>query len=48
MAAYFNLNDNEILKKLLVNKINMILDNQGLKFHRKTPVLESPSGLQLY
>ena len=29
MAAYFNLNNNEISKELLVNKINMILDNQG-------------------
>ena len=29
MAAYFNLNNNEIPKELLVNKFNMILDNQG-------------------
>ena len=29
MAAYFNLNNNEISKNLLVNKFNMILDNQG-------------------
>ena len=29
MAAYFNLNNNEILKELLVIKFNMILDNQG-------------------
>ena len=29
MTAYFNLNNNEILKELLVNKFNMILDNQG-------------------
>ena len=29
MAAYFNLNNNEISKNLLVNKCNMILDNQG-------------------
>ena len=29
MAAYFNLNDNEISKELLVNKFNMILENQG-------------------
>ena len=28
MAAYFNLNNNEISKKILVNKFN-ILDNQG-------------------
>ena len=28
MAAYFNLNNNEIPKELLVNKFN-ILDNQG-------------------
>ena len=29
MAAYFNLNNNEISKELLVNKFNMILDYQG-------------------
>ena len=29
MAAYFNLNNNEISKELLVKKFNMILDNQG-------------------
>ena len=29
MAAYFNLNSNEISKEHLVNKFNMILDNQG-------------------
>ena len=29
MAAYFNLNNNEITKELLGNKLNMILDNQG-------------------
>ena len=29
MAAYFRLNNNKISKKLLVNKFNMILDNQG-------------------
>ena len=29
MAAYFNLNNNEISKELLVNKFNMILGNQG-------------------
>ena len=28
-AAYFNLNNNGILKELLVNKFNMILDNQA-------------------
>ena len=27
IAAYFNLNNNGILKELLVNKFNMILDN---------------------
>ena len=27
MVAYFNLNNNEISKMLLVNKFNMILDN---------------------
>ena len=29
MAAYFNLNNNEISKELLVNTFNMIFDNQG-------------------
>ena len=29
MAGYFNLNNNEISKELLVNKFNRILDNQG-------------------
>ena len=29
MAAYLNLNNNEIPKEPLVNKFNMILDNQG-------------------
>ena len=29
MAAYFNLNNNEITKELLGNKLNTILDNQG-------------------
>ena len=29
MAAYFNLNSNEISKEYLINKCNMILDNQG-------------------
>ena len=29
MAAYFNLNNNEISKEHLVNKFNMILDYQG-------------------
>ena len=29
MAAHYNLNNNEISKDLLVNKFNMILDNQG-------------------
>ena len=29
MAAYFNLNNNEITKELLRNKLNMILGNQG-------------------
>ena len=29
MAAYCNLNNNEISKEHLVNKFNMILDNQG-------------------
>ena len=29
MTAYFNLNNNEITKELLVNKFNVILENQG-------------------
>ena len=29
MAAYFNLNNNEISKELLVNRFNIILDSQG-------------------
>ena len=29
MAVYFNLNNNERSKELVVNKFNMILDNQG-------------------
>ena len=29
MAAYFNLNNNEISKEQLVSKFNMIFDNQG-------------------
>ena len=29
MAAYVNLNNNEISKNLLVNKFNMILDIEG-------------------
>ena len=28
MAAYLNLNNSKILKELLVNKFNMLLDNQ--------------------
>ena len=28
-ASYFNLNNNGILKELLINKFNMILDSQG-------------------
>ena len=30
MAASFNLNNNEISKELLVNKFNMIFNNQGI------------------
>ena len=29
MAVYFNLNNNEISKEILVNKFNLILDNQS-------------------
>ena len=42
MAAYFNLNNNEISKELLVNKFNIILDNQGrlMLNDRKIPTTE--------
>ena len=44
MAAYFNLNNNEISKELLVNKFNMILDNQGklMLNDQKIPLLNKP------
>ena len=44
MAPYFNLNNNEISKLLLVNKLNMILVNQGrLKLNDpKIPLLNEP------
>ena len=29
MTGYFNLNNNEILKELLLNKLNTILNSQG-------------------
>ena len=44
MAAYFNLNNNEISKELLVNKFNMIFDNQvGLMLNdQKIPLPNKP------
>ena len=46
MAGYFNLNNNEISKELLVNKFNMILDNQGrlMLNDRKILLLNKPQG----
>ena len=44
MAAYFNLNNNEIIKELLVNKFNMIFDNQGrlMLNDQKLPLVNEP------
>ena len=44
MAANFNLNNNEISKELLVNKFNMIFDNQvGLMLNdQKIPLPNKP------
>ena len=44
MTAYFNFNSNEISKELLVNKFNLILDNQGrLRLNdQKFPLLNEP------
>ena len=44
MAAYFNLNNNEISKELLVNKFTMIFDNQvGLMLNdQKIPLPNKP------
>ena len=44
MAAYFNLNNNEISKERLVNKFNIILDNQGrlMLNDRKIPLSNEP------
>ena len=46
MAAYFNLNNNEISKEHLVNKFNMILDNQGrlMLNDQKVPLSNEPQG----
>ena len=50
MAAYFNLNNSEISKELLVSKFNMILDNQRrlmLNESQKSPgfVQKQPPGV---
>ena len=44
MAAYFNLNKNEISKEHLVNKFNIILDNQGrlMQNDQKIPLSNEP------
>ena len=44
MAACFNLNNNEISKENLVNKFNMILDNQGrlMLNDQKIPLSNEP------
>ena len=44
MTAYFNLNNNEISKELLVNKFNIILNNQvGLMLNdQKIPLPNKP------
>ena len=44
MAAYFNLNNNEISKEHLVNKFNIILDNQGrlMLNDQKIPLSNEP------
>ena len=39
MTAYFNLSNNDVSKMLLVNKFNIILDNQG----RLAPMLTKAS-----
>ena len=44
MAAYFNLNNNEISKEHLLNKFKMILDNQGrlMLNDQKIPLSNEP------
>ena len=44
MVAYFTLNNNEISKEHLVNKFNMILDNQGrfMMNDQKIPLSNEP------
>ena len=44
MTAYFNLNNNEIPKEHLLNKLNMILDNQGrlMLNDQKSPLSDKP------
>ena len=41
MAAYFNLNNNEISKELLVNKFKIILDKQGRLMLNDQKILSS-------
>ena len=44
MAAYFNLNNNEISKEHLLNKFKLILDNQGrlMLNDQKMPLSNEP------
>ena len=44
IAPYFNLNNNEISKELLVNKFNTILDNQVriMPSYQKIPLPNEP------
>ena len=44
MTEYFNLNNNEISKELLVNNFNTILDSQG----RLSPVATKASPVTSY
>ena len=48
MAAYFNFNNNEISKELLINKFNMILDNQSrlMLNDQKIPLPDEPQKSQ--
>ena len=42
MAAYFNWNNNEISKELLVSKFNIVLGNQNRLNDKKIPLLNEP------
>ena len=42
MAAYFNWNNNEISKELLVSKFNIVLGNQDRLNDKKIPLLNEP------